>query len=121
MKCGSKDPEMKTIFSNMDKAVKELGVHMGNIKSNKGDISQILLKMLDLVEEILKMTGTEKFNSYLIKNCPNEVVKSRVAGSLRKRAELEKRRSALVAETKAPKKAPTATKKAKTTTKKASS
>jgi hypothetical protein len=81
-KCGSKDVTMKKIFEKMDTDIKQIKVHVKNIEAVK-DPSANLKSMFAIVMDLIKLTGTKDFHSYMIKNCPNEVVATNVAESKR--------------------------------------
>jgi len=81
-KCGSKDVAMKKIFEKMETNIKQIKVHVKNIEASKEPLAN-LKSMFAIVMDLVKLTGTTEFHSYMIKNCPNEVVAVNVAESKR--------------------------------------
>jgi len=65
-----------------DKHIKQIKVHVKNLEKVK-DRSKTLKSMFAIIMDIVKLTGTKEYQSYLIKNCPNEVVAVNVASSKR--------------------------------------
>ena len=80
--CGSKDKTIAKIFDQVVKMMDEMKKIVAEVeKSKTSPKAQHAAQMFELVTKMTKITGTKAFHSYMVKNCPEQVVDQHVAAS----------------------------------------